>query len=166
MPYQRILGSSARERKAKRDRERAELETWTKNRDGGFTGRLYSQDSEVRERWASFFGIKKRHIKKYVKPRGFSRRYHPGNHTPPNRSPPFSSSEDETEEPSESTPFPEDPSELPLGTLTPLEFLESRILRETSDVSEFWKASPGGTSEIWEAMDIVIKHSDLSEVKS
>ena len=165
MPYQHVMGSAARERKAERERERAELETWTRNRDGGFTGRLHSQDSEVRERWASFFGIKKRHCKKYCKPHGFSRRYHPGNHTPPEHSPPFSSSDEEdVPEPTSSTPFPSDPSELPIGTLTPLEYLETRIMRDNPDISEFWKTSPGGTTEIWEAMDIVIKHSDLSEV--
>ena len=163
MPYQRVLGAAARERRAKRERERAELEAWTQNREGGFTGRLHSDDSEVRERWASFFGIKSRHCRKYCKARGFSQR-RLGNRTPPTYSPPFSSSDDEERTTTASTPFPTDPSELPLGTLTPLELLESRVLRENPDTSKFWKTSPGGTTELWEAMDIVIKHSDLSEV--
>ena len=57
MPYQRILGAAARERRLKREREFKELMEWTKNRPRPYTGRTGSHDDEVRRRWCSFFGF-------------------------------------------------------------------------------------------------------------
>ena len=58
MPYKRIMGTAARERRLRREREYKELDEWTKNRPGPYTGRTGSQDDEVRRRWCSFFGFK------------------------------------------------------------------------------------------------------------
>ena len=54
--YKVIPGSADRARKARRDREKRELEKWTRNR-GEFSGRTRSRDPEVRRRWCSFYGI-------------------------------------------------------------------------------------------------------------
>lgn len=55
--YRRIPGTAERAARAKRERERRELETWTRNRPGEFSGFVRSRDPEVRRRWCSFYGI-------------------------------------------------------------------------------------------------------------
>ena len=72
MVYRRIPGTAERQARLRREREERELDKWTRNRPGAYSGRIRSRDPEVRRRWASFYGIKFRHTK--PRPRGISYR--------------------------------------------------------------------------------------------
>ena len=61
--YRHIPGAAERAARAKRERERRELETWTRNRPGEFSGFVRSRDPEVRKRWCSFYNISFRRSK-------------------------------------------------------------------------------------------------------
>ena len=67
MAYRVIPGTADRQRRLRRERERRELEQWTRNRAGEYSGTLRSRDPEVRRRWCKFFGITK--YFKDIKPR-------------------------------------------------------------------------------------------------
>ena len=152
MPYIRVVGAAEREKRRKREEERRELETWTQNRPGGFTGRLRSDDDEVRSRWASFFKIKP----KYCKPRTLS--HHRG--TTPDETEDDNGDPDEvpTDQPgpSESTPFP---------TMTPSEYVRTFHLNGMPNFAcDFWSSQPGGTQELWEAVSITMEDETFQEV--
>ena len=57
MAYRRIRGTASRERRLRREQEYRELDEWTRNQPGPYTGRTGSQNDEVRRRWCSFFGF-------------------------------------------------------------------------------------------------------------
>ena len=54
--YKVIPGTADRARRARYEREKRELEKWTRNR-GEFSGRTRSRDPEVRRRWCSFYNL-------------------------------------------------------------------------------------------------------------
>ena len=72
MVYRYIPGAAERAARLKRERERRDLENWTRNRPGEFSGFVRSRDPEVRRRWCSFYGIRFRDSK--PRPRSLSYR--------------------------------------------------------------------------------------------
>ena len=63
MVYRRIPGTAERQARLRREREERELDKWTRNRPGGYSGRVRSRDPEVRRRWCSFYSISFRRSK-------------------------------------------------------------------------------------------------------
>ena len=61
--YRRIPGTAERQARLRREREERELDQWTRNRPGGYSGRVRSRDPEVRRRWCSFYNISFRRSK-------------------------------------------------------------------------------------------------------
>ena len=71
--YRRIPGTAERQARLRREQEERDLDRWTRNRPGQYSGRLRSRDPEVRRRWASFYGLSYRRVSK-LKPRCLSYR--------------------------------------------------------------------------------------------
>ena len=75
--YRRIPGTAEREARLRREREERELDRWTRNRPGEYSGRIRSRDPEVRRRWCSFYGVSFRRASRIVRPRSCAHRGDP-----------------------------------------------------------------------------------------
>lgn len=72
--YRRIPGAAERQRRLRREREERELDQWTRNRPGEYSGRLRSRDPEVRRRWCSFYKVSFRRASHLVRLRSRTHR--------------------------------------------------------------------------------------------
>ena len=170
MPLRRIIGTAERERALRRERELQELKDWTMRRASqsrlGYTGRLGSHDDEVRRRWASYYKISSRTLRKI--PRRALRMTHRGTQDPVPVTPPFSSSSDEDYEPpiiTESDPFP-NPEPAEVIVITAEEFASAFYPDGRPDsLSEFWDRQMGGTTEVWQSVGLMLENQEFLEVK-
>ena len=167
MPLRRIISAAERERRLTRERERRELEAWTDQRARasqlGYTGRLGSHDDEVRRRWASYYKISSRALRKI--PRRPLRMTHRGDRDP--LPPPFSSSDEEYEPPviTESTPFP-NPEPDEVIVIHAEEFARAFYPDGSPDSHcEFWDRQMGGTVEVWQSVGLMLENLEFCEVK-
>ena len=177
MAYRRITGAASRERRLKREREFRELDEWTRNRPGEYTGRTGSQDDEVRRRWCSFYGFKFKDMKprpRFPFHRGYddsdSNQEEADTDSSTETSTPSTGSSDHAIMEPDTWATDKGPGRLMVADIdnyivTADHYVYAFHLDGSVDSeSDFWSKQQGGMTELWQSVGLMLEDPEFEEV--